>query len=57
MTDDNRELLKPWFLLTNKPVLAIVNLDEEQLANVDEIIAPVQAELGDVACCWRLHPA
>ena len=49
LSDENRELLRPWLLLTNKPVLAIVNVDEEQLASVDEIIAPVEAALGDVA--------
>jgi GTP-binding protein YchF len=41
--------LKPWFLLTNKPVLAVVNLDEEQLADVDTVVKPVQEELGDLA--------
>ncbi|MEZ5375333.1 MAG: redox-regulated ATPase YchF [Acidimicrobiales bacterium] len=48
LSDAHRELLKPWFLLTNKPVLAIVNIDEEQLDDVDAIIAPVVAELGTV---------
>ncbi len=43
------ELLKPWFLLTNKPVLAIVNVDENQLDEIDTIIKPVQEELGDIA--------
>ena len=45
LADEYRTLLKPWFLLTNKPVLAIVNVDEEQLADVDNVIAPVQAAL------------
>jgi len=49
LSEEHRELLKPWFLLTNKPVLAIVNIDEEQLESVDEIIAPVVDELGGVA--------
>ncbi len=49
LSEDHRLLLKPWFLLTNKPVLAIVNLDEGQLERVDEIIAPVEAELGGIA--------
>ncbi|MEM7338895.1 MAG: redox-regulated ATPase YchF [Actinomycetota bacterium] len=43
------ELLRPWFLLTNKPVLAIVNVDEEQLAELDTVVKPVQEELGDLA--------
>ena len=49
LSAEHREILYPWFLLTNKPVLAIVNLDEEQLADVDTVIAPVQAELGELA--------
>ncbi len=41
--------LRPWFLLTNKPVLAIVNVGEDDLDRVDEVIAPVVAELGERA--------
>jgi len=44
-----RAALRPYFLLTNKPVMALVNVGEDQLGNVDEIVAPVQAELGDRA--------
>ncbi len=46
---DAVETLKPYFLLTNKPVLAIVNIGEDQLEDVDSIVAPVQQELGDIA--------
>ncbi len=46
LTEDEQELLRPWFLLTNKPVLAIVNVDEDQLADVDTVIKPVQDELS-----------
>ncbi len=49
LSQEHRDELYPWFLLTNKPVLAIVNIDEDQLAEVDDVIAPVQAELGDIA--------
>lgn len=49
LSDEHRELLRPLFLLTNKPVLAIVNVDEEQLGRLDEVIKPVEAELGDLA--------
>ncbi len=49
LSEDHRELLKPWFLLTNKPVVAIVNIDEDQLKTVDQIIAPVAEELGGLA--------
>ncbi len=46
---DAAETLKPYFLLTNKPVLAIVNIGEDQLDDIDSIVAPVQQELGDIA--------
>lgn len=46
---DTRALLKPWFLLTNKPVMAVVNVGEGDLDRIDEIVAPVRAELGDRA--------
>jgi hypothetical protein len=41
-----RELLRPYFLLTNKPVLAVVNVDEDALDSVAEAEAPVREELG-----------
>ncbi|HEY7939165.1 MAG TPA: redox-regulated ATPase YchF, partial [Acidimicrobiales bacterium] len=44
-----RAALRPYFLLTNKPVMALVNVGEDQLGTIDEIVAPVQAELGDRA--------
>ncbi len=49
LSEDLKLALKPWFLLTNKPVLAIVNIDEEQIERVDEVTAPVQASLGELA--------
>jgi ribosome-binding ATPase len=39
-------LLKPYFLLTNRPVLVMVNMDEDQLSDTDAVIAPVAAEIG-----------
>jgi ribosome-binding ATPase len=41
-----RDLLKPYFLLTNRPVLAVVNLGEDQLADAADVVAPVEAELA-----------
>jgi ribosome-binding ATPase YchF (GTP1/OBG family) len=35
---EEREALRPFFLLTNKPVLAVVNLGEDQLATADELV-------------------
>lgn len=49
LTDEQRALLGPWFLLTNKPVMAVVNLDEEQVLDPDPVLEPVRAELGGVA--------
>jgi len=48
LSDDHRELLATWQLLTAKPVLAVVNLDESQLGEVDVVIKPVIDELGGV---------
>lgn len=46
---EDKVLLKNYFLLTNKPVMALVNVGEDQLDDIDEIVAPVKAELGDRA--------
>jgi GTP-binding protein YchF len=43
--DDEREGLREYFLLTNKPVLAVINIGDDQLDDVDAICAPVQSEL------------
>jgi GTP-binding protein YchF len=54
-----REVLKPYFLLTNKPVLAVVNVGEDDLGRIDEVVAPVAAELGDfgeaIGVCVQLE--
>jgi GTP-binding protein YchF len=49
LTAEQRAELQPMFLLTTKPVLAIVNLGEDQLDDVDALVKPVAAELGDAA--------
>jgi ribosome-binding ATPase len=41
--------LKGFFLLTPKPILAVVNLGEDQVADADAIVKPVADELGGVA--------
>jgi ribosome-binding ATPase len=45
--DEAVEALRPFFLLTTKPVLAVVNVGDDQLGAGLE--APVAAELGDAA--------
>jgi GTP-binding protein YchF len=46
LTAEQRDLLKPAFLLTNKPVLAVVNVGEDDLEQVDEKIKPVVDEMA-----------
>jgi ribosome-binding ATPase YchF (GTP1/OBG family) len=46
---EQRAALRPFFLLTAKPLLAVVNLGEDQVERADEIVKPVAAELGDAA--------
>ena len=45
---EERELLRGSFLLTDKPVLAVVNLGDDQLERYDEIMAPVETSLKGV---------
>ena len=44
--DEVRALLRPYFLLTNRPVLAVVNVGEDQLDDMASVVAPVEAEVG-----------
>jgi GTP-binding protein YchF len=46
MKEADRVLLRPYFLLTNKPMLAVVNVSDEDLDRADEIAAKVQTDLG-----------
>jgi GTP-binding protein YchF len=43
---EHRAALKPWFLLTNKPVLVVLNIGEDQLADADAVAAPVREAFG-----------
>ena len=49
LSAEQRAALRPMFLLTNKPVLAVVNLGEDQLGDADAVVKPVAAELGSSA--------
>jgi GTP-binding protein YchF len=58
LTKTERTDLKPFFFLTNKPVLAVVNIGEDQLEEGDEIAAPVSEALGGaqvIATCVQLE--
>ncbi len=47
LSAEQRELLAPHFLLTNRPVLAVVNIGENDLDRVAEIEATITAEFND----------
>ncbi|TVR25502.1 MAG: redox-regulated ATPase YchF [Ilumatobacter sp.] len=47
LTPDQREQLAPYFLLTNRRVLAVVNVGEDELDRIPEIEATVAAEFND----------
>jgi GTP-binding protein YchF len=42
----DREALRPFFLLTNKPTMAVINVGEDELVGGDELVAAVQKEVG-----------
>jgi GTP-binding protein YchF len=46
LKDDERALLRPWFLLTNRPVMAVVNVGEDQVDDIEAAVAPVREELA-----------
>jgi GTP-binding protein YchF len=48
LTEERRAGLRPFFLLTTKPVLAVVNVGEDQLGEA-ALVDAVGAELGDAA--------
>ena len=55
LTPGERDELQPFFLLTDKPVLAVVNLDEDQVVGSDEVLAPVAAELAGAEAVSYTH--
>jgi hypothetical protein len=57
LSTDHRAALRPFFLLTNKSVVAVVNLGDDQLSDPDAIVAPVSKQLGSdaVGVCVQLE--
>src|SRR6516164_2059391 len=56
LSADQRADLRPFFLLTNKGVLAVVNLGEDQLAEADAIVAKVTLDGAQVlGVCVQLE--
>ncbi|MDQ3680098.1 MAG: redox-regulated ATPase YchF [Actinomycetota bacterium] len=49
LDDEQRRALRSFFLLTDKPVLAVVNLSEDQVVDADPVVKPVADELGAAA--------
>ena len=49
LDSEHRTVLKQFFLLTDKPVLAVVNLGEDQVADADSSVKLVAEELGGAA--------
>lgn len=47
LSADHRQLLAPHFLLTNRRVLAVVNVGEDELDRIPEVEATVAAEFND----------
>lgn len=53
-----RSGLRPFFLITNKPVLAVVNIGEDRIEAAEDLTEPVRAELGEaevMALCVQLE--
>ncbi len=44
--DEDRKLLRSYFLLTNRPVMAVVNVGEDQVDDIEAAVAPVREELA-----------
>jgi hypothetical protein len=49
LSAEDREQLRPFFMLTNKPVLAVVNLGEDDAGSAAALTKPVVDELGRAA--------
>ncbi len=59
LSEEQLGFLDPYFLLTAKPVLAIVNIGEDQLANGAELTESISLELEDkaevISACIQLE--
>jgi len=58
LSQDERDELKPFFFLTNKPVLAVLNIGDGQLDDGEALAAPVSEALGGaevIATCVQLE--
>src|SRR5262249_32836151 len=53
LTEAERALLRPVFLLTNKPALVVVNIGIGQLDDVEKLVAPLGADA--LAVCVEIE--
>ena len=49
MKESDRDLVREHFLLTNRPVIAIVNVGEDDIDSIDSVTAPVETEMEGFA--------
>jgi len=49
LSEEHRAALRPMFLLTNTPVLAVVNIGEDALGHTEEIVEQIRGDLGGKA--------
>lgn len=61
LSDEEREIVKKWFLLTSKPTIYAANVDEATLADPDsnphvqKVLHTLRGELDVVAICAKLE--
>ncbi|MGD1011874.1 MAG: redox-regulated ATPase YchF [Acidimicrobiales bacterium] len=59
LSADDRSALKPFFLLSDKPTMAVVNVAEDQVGVGDTLVAAVENEVGStvdvLAVCVQLE--
>jgi len=58
LDEEQRQLLRPYFLLTNKAAMAVVNVDEGQLEDLESVVAPVRDAMAGsevVGACVQIE--
>ena len=49
LSEEERELLRPLFLLTSKPLVVLVNIGEDQIGGFEELVVELSRGLGGAA--------
>ncbi len=59
LSDDDRQVLRPYFLLTAKKAMAVINIDEADIPRGNEIAEPLRSSFGPegdaIAMCVQLE--